>query len=287
MTAFAYEGSEGRSAQFATNADGSSLRVTYYVKNADTEDDAITAVLGVADGTIDLQGQTLFLQGVDPELIDGDKAWKCVVRYGDESQSASQEGASGGTGSWKFTFDTTGGTAKISNSLQTIARYERSLSNPAPDLLGVIGWDGKEIHGVEMIVPQFEFDITAYYAPATVTTSWCAGLARATGKVNNDSWLGFAAGEVLYAGAQGSGTIPVGGGTATKPVEVKHRFLCSENRTNIAVGDMTITSKKGWHYLWVKYEKVEDSGSIIPIPVHAYVERIYPETSFVTFFGFS
>jgi hypothetical protein len=131
-----------------------------------------------------------------------------------------------------------------------------------------------------------EFSITAYYQPQAVTTAFMANIARNTGKVSSDAWLGFAAGEILFLGGTGNGDIPLVSGQRVKPVSVTFKFAASENRTNIKVGDITVPEKKGWHYLWVKYEKVEDSGFVFPIPVHAYVEKIYEETGFQALFGF-
>jgi hypothetical protein len=125
------------------------------------------------------------------------------------------------------------------------------------------------------VVPKLEFSITAYYAPQAVTTTFVANIARNTGKVNSATWLGFAAGELLFLGGSGQGDIPTVAGQRVKPIPITFKFAASENRTNIKVGDITVPSKAGWDYLWVRYEKIEDAGFVFPIPVHAYVEKVY------------
>jgi len=96
-----------------------------------------------------------------------------------------------------------------------------------------------------------------------------------TGKVNNASWKGFAAGEVLFLGVSGSKR-------GEDDWEITFRFAASPNRTNIQIGNITVASKKGWEYLWVRYADVEDGGSntLVKQPVAVYVEKVYEEGDF-------
>ena len=68
-----------------------------------------------------------------------------------------------------------------------------------------------------------------------------------------------------------------------------HTFAASENVTDLAVGAMTVSSKSGFDYLWVRYKQVDspDGTNIIPNPAHAYVERVYEKTDFATLLGVS
>ena len=56
----------------------------------------------------------------------------------------------------------------------------------------------------------------------------------------------------------------------------------SPNRTNIVIGEITVASKKGWEYLWVRYADAEDAAAkaIVKVPVAAYVEKVYEEGDF-------
>ena len=151
-----------------------------------------------------------------------------------------------------------------------------------------IGWNGTKVQGVEIVVPKLEFNITAYYEPASITSDYMKNLARKTGRTNDGVWLGFAEGEVLYMGSTGDGDVPLASGARVKPIPIVHKYAASENVTALAVGDMTVPTKKGFEYLWVRYKQIEsaDAKNLIPKPVHAYVERVYEKVDFAALFGF-
>lgn len=280
-----YEKSGSPRAKFVNPVEnnGSSIEFLYVVLGTQSEITAANGALLIAPLAYLVNDEWLVRQEVTPTPT-GPDSWDVSVRFGPEDERRSQEKPEPGT--WHFSFDTTGGTHKITQSLENLWRGERSAQNPAPDLLGAIGYDGKKVQGVEIVVPKLEFSITAYYRPQAVTTAFMADVARATSKVNEHPWLGFAAGEILFLGGTGQGDIPLVNGQRVKPIGVTFKFAASENRQNFKVGEITVPSKKGWEYLWVKYEKVEDAGFVFPIPVHAYVEKIYEEISFRQLFGF-
>lgn len=97
---------------------------------------------------------------------------------------------------------------------------------------------------------------------------------RLTGKTNDAAWRGFAAGEVLFQGVSGSYR------SGDDVVELTFRFAASPNRTNINVGGITVSSKKGWDYMWVRYADNVDGDNIVKQPVAVYVERVYEEGDF-------
>ena len=96
-----------------------------------------------------------------------------------------------------------------------------------------------------------------------------------TGKVNNAAFRGFAAGEVLFLGAQGSKT-------GTGDWSISYRFAASPNVANLTVGDITVTEKRGWDYLWVSYADSKDDTAkrLVKKPVAAYVEQVYGYADF-------
>ncbi len=285
MSLTVYEKAGSPRAKFvnATTNNGSSIEFTYVVFGTTSEIDAANGALAVAPLAYLVNSETLVRQEATPTST-GPDSWEVTVRYGTEDEQQSQQPPQPGT--WHFNFDTSGGTHKITQSLQTLWRSERSQTNPAPDLLSATNYDGKKVQGVEIVVPKLEFSITAYYAPQAVTTTFVANIARNTGKVNSATWLGFAAGELLFLGGSGQGDIPTVAGQRVKPIPLTFKFAASENRTNIKVGDITVPNKAGWDYLWVRYEKIEDAGFVFPIPVHAYVEKVYERFAFAQLFGF-
>jgi len=88
--------------------------------------------------------------------------------------------------------------------------------------------------------------------------------------VNNAPFKGCAAGECLFLGASGSKR---GDGDW----EIGFKFAASPNKTNLTVGDITVPAKKGWEYLWVRYEDKEDANAKILVkrPLSAHVEKVY------------
>ena len=51
---------------------------------------------------------------------------------------------------------------------------------------------------------------------------------------------------------------------------------------NLHVGDIVVASKKGWEYLWVRYEDAEDDAAnvLVKKPTAAYVEKVYEDGDF-------
>jgi len=210
--------------------------------------------------------------GVEPVHVDtgspDDCIWDGTVRYGRVNNTPPETGES------VFNFDTGGGTQHITQSLQTIGSYAPP-GKTAPNFKGAIGVTHDSVEGVDITVPIYQFSETHYLADSAVTPAYKATLFSLTGKVNSGAFKGFAAGEVLFLGASGSKR-------GEADWEITFRFAASPNRTNLTVGDITVASKKGWEYLWVRYADAEDSSAkvLVKQPVAAYVEKVYPDGDF-------
>ncbi len=205
---------------------------------------------------------------IEPEWVDtvsGDGRWIATVRYGVKPPPE--------VGESSFSFDTGGGTQHITQSLSTVGRH--AASGTAPDFKGAIGVTHDNVEGVDIAVPVYSFSETHYLAAAVVTPAYRGTLFNLTGKVNNGSFKGLAAGECLFLGASGSKR---GDGDW----EIAFRFAASPNRTNINVGGITVPAKKGWEYMWVRYADAEDADSktLVKRPIAVYVEKVYEEGSF-------
>ena len=70
-----------------------------------------------------------------------------------------------------------------------------------------------------------------------------------------------------------------------KPIVITFKFAASENREDLDVGDIRVPTKDDWDYLWVRYEKTEENGQVLPVPVQAYIEKIYERFAFAQLFG--
>lgn len=173
-----------------------------------------------------------------------------------------------------FTFETSGGSVHLTQSISTRNKYPSS----APDYSGAIGYDGDDVQGVDATRPVYQFSETHFLKPSTVTDSFRAALARKTGMYNNDSFRGFSEGEVLFLGASGRRQ-----GTKYDDLwEVTYSFAVQQNQSSLTIGDISGISKRGWDYLWVRYEDDIDSSTkkVLKKPVAVYVEKIYLGTDF-------
>jgi hypothetical protein len=209
---------------------------------------------------------------LEPVRIDegAEGVWDGEATYA----PAQQENEPPQQGESVFSFDTGGGTQHITHSQATVATFA-PLGATAPDFQGAIGVTADSVEGVDIVVPVYQFTETHVFADAAVTDIFKTTLMFMTGRVNSDAFRGFAAGSVLFLGAAGSRR---GDGDW----EITFRFAVSPNLSAINVGPITNIAKKGWEYLWVRYEDTEDAGaqSIVKRPVAAYVERVYLELPF-------
>ncbi len=243
-----------------------SVELRYIVRGTDDDLAARSALESAAPLTYDnLPRQNVRIEPAGPQLWDGEVTYAPAQ---EESQPPPQQGQS------VFAFDTGGGTQHITHSLATVATFAAPLTT-APNFQGAIGVTADNVEGVDIVVPVYQFTETHVFADSAITTGYKITLMTMTGRVNSDSFRGFAAGSVLFLGAAGSKR---GDGNW----EITFRFAVSLNLSGITVGPMTAISKKGWEYLWVRYEDTEDGAaqSIVKRPVAAYVERVYLELPF-------
>lgn len=172
-------------------------------------------------------------------------------------------------------FDSTGGTFKITQAKKHIARYEYTGGDPAPDLKGVIGWNGEDVEGCDMVIPQWSQSETFFLPASMVTNEYKGTIFRLTGTVNLVTFRNFKAGEALFLGASGS----------QKKVgddwEVNFKWLGSPNLDPVPgfTGNLAQVKKKGWEYMWVYYKRMISANekTIIKQPYWVYVEQIYSE----------
>jgi len=208
---------------------------------------------------------------LEPEWVDtasNTGIWRVTVEY------LAPEEIEPETGESSYSFDTTGGTQHITQSVSTRGKYAPSGKTP-PDFKGAIGVTHNSVEGVDITIPVFSFTETHYLPDSVVTDTYKGRLFRLTGKTNNSNFRGCAPGECLFLGASGSRR-------GEDDWEVTFRFAASPNKTNIQIGDITVAEKKGWDYLWVRYadEADTDACELVKRPSAAYVEQVYEEGDF-------
>ena len=234
--------------------------------DADEANDAIRAEIPATIDTMDLEEVMLIEEVPRP---NGNFDYRALARYRepDNGTVTIGEGTLG-------TFDTTGATAKITQSKATIASYAPP-SETAPDSQGAINDDGEKINGTEVIIPTFKFTAKKFLNDASVDQLLMILLAGLTGTVNDDTFQGFAAGEVLFLGVTANEL-------RSGNYEIVYNFAQSDNITGETIGTITGIDKKGWEYLWIRYRKSADapSKSLANVPQAVYVEKVYNEADF-------
>ena len=198
----------------------------------------------------------------------GDNAWQLTINY-------SKDGAEDGNQPLKRSrsFDTTGGTQHL-----TQAYGETKFGTNAPDQQKAIGVDSSGVNGVDIVVPQLQWQESYDVPNSYVTDAYIRGVSGVTGTTNNAAFRGFEAGEVLFVGCSGSQEWDDEKGRG--PWSLSFRFVASKNVTGETIGDISGVSKKGHEYLWVRYEDAVESNVLLKKPKHVYVNKVYREGSF-------
>lgn len=242
-----------------------SAELLYLIRG--TSDDATARSELLANSPVIHDG--MLRRDADVEELEGLDAYLGTVHF------ASSDSQPPETGESTFQFDTSGGSQHITQSLATVGTYAAPGSD-APNFGGGIGVTANGVEGVDITVPVYTFAETHYLSTGTVTTGYKGTLFNLTGKVNSSGFKGLDAGECLFLGASGSRR------ESEDDWEITFRFAGSPNRSGLTIGDITGVSKKGWEYLWVRYQDVEDETAkmLIKKPIAAYVEKVYEEASF-------
>ena len=250
---------------------GESADVPYNV--FDAADEAAIRVACTALIPATYADETMSLKTVEIDKRLSIDSWRVIARYAKPTYLFPGSSIPDS----RFAFDTAGGTQHITQSLENVGRYAPP-GKTAPDEKGAIGFDGKNVAGVDIHVPVFQFSETHYFRDATVTNAFKRAIMVATSHVNSGTFRGHAAGEVLFLGASGQRQ----GDDTDDLWEISYRFMGQENKTGLSVGDITGIAKKGWQYLWIKYAESTDESQLIKPPVAAYVERVYYSADFST-----
>lgn len=232
----------------------------------------------------------------------GDEAWQLTVNY--VSRGADDDLKPDPLRRSR-SFDTSGGTAHITQApywpdMSTIDQdiknawlgidiphgeksYPTTGADIAPSQRGAIGVDGANVNGVDITVPALQWTET-YDVPAQyVSTAYIKTISALTGSVNASAFRGFARGEVLFLGGNGSQDWDTEKGNS--PWSLSYKFVASANADGttlptLTVGTISDISKLGHEYIWIRYEDQVDSSTIVKRPRHVYVNQIYPFADF-------
>lgn len=201
---------------------------------------------------------------LDPLGAADSGAWRLTVTYAPDGGD-DQGGPEG-----QITFDATAENLHITQSLQTMGQYVPSGRDPA-NFKGAIGVEKDDVKGVDIMSPRLAFGWDKYLPKELVTTAFIKQLAGLVGCMNSTPFLDFEPGEVLFVGASGSRA------KGSKLWAVNYKFEANPNVEDIPVGDITVTTKRGFDYLWVSYELAtdDDADIVVPKPRQVNVEQVY------------
>lgn len=254
----------------------------YVITDEATEDDAVAALLAQAPTSITIGGFAIPRRDdecrVDETEVLG--VWEGTAVYATGGSSTKPAGDS-------FDFDVSGEVIHLTHGLKVGSSHYVKMSAGAQDFKGAIGVisddEGHRIEGVDIQIPKASFTLGKTLPAATFDATYERALALLVGKVNSDTYRGYAAGELLMTRVSASQP------DTDEDVRVSVSYAVSANESSdIDLGNgVTITGgKNGWDYLWVRYAEVLDAGLVVRRPVSGYVSRVYERAAFAVV-GFS
>ena len=244
-----------------------SAEIKYLVLNHTTKRAAIEAVLNSAPATYGANGELRFKE-VRFDGYDGENYSnvKCTAIYSnDNNQYADDESE----GEPTISFDCGGGTKHVVHAIKQGKIVGSTVSYSADDAGGGIGWNGKtgteaEFAGVDVPTADMREVYTKLIPVSKITgtggANYKKALAGLCGKVNNATFKGYNAGEVMFVGM--SYTAPTKG---QKKVMATYNFRISPRETNVKISGQTYSvTKEGWQYAWARSKIVNDPNNGTP-----------------------
>lgn len=194
-------------------------------------------------------------------------------------------------GTWRVSYETTGGTIHWDYSLECVDAYQRDGADPLVDeklkttAVGLL--DDGTIQGTERVVPAAKRTYTYRQPKGVVTEAYMDYLEAITGVVNSVPWHGRPAGEVLFLGARGTSTFG-----AENEADIAFEMAFMKNITGVTYGNDTTgkvlnVDKKGHHFLDVVFEDKENPlGGVLKHPRLIRIHRMYEELPLGLYLGF-
>lgn len=179
-----------------------------------------------------------------------------------------------------YSFQTTGGSAKIEKPIKRIDYWKSDETKEILKDAG-IGWNPatNSNAGYDVTVGIMSESYTKLIDTDDITPTYKRLINNMTGTVNNKAFKGWEPGEVLFTGVSLSGQIT---GKGSKELPVTFNFMISPNLKDFKLTDKLTVTKKGWLYVWYIYKKIPDAttGKLAPKLLHAYLDQVYRESDF-------
>lgn len=200
----------------------------------------------------------------DTTLVDfNGRDWEATAEYSGATAFAGGES--------QFSFDTTGGSWKITQSLAT----KESAPPGAPDFGGAIGVSDDGVEGVDLPLPALaSFEERHTIPNAAVTPAYKNLLLDMSRTVNAAAYKSRAAGEVFFKGARGTQR-------NAEDWSITYFFDVALNREQINVAPgITLQHADGFDHIWLAYRKIDFGGALATQAFAAYVEQVFRRTNF-------
>ncbi len=168
---------------------------------------------------------------------------------------------------WTFSVSTSGGSIRVTNSFNT--NSFPAAGSTAPDFKRAIDVRDGKPQGIDRVLPAIKYTLTYRLQRPADPIAYAEIAAGITGTVNNASYFGSDAGELLFLGMDGNF------GNQINP-ELQFSWAKSKNAT-LSIGTIASVAKLGHEYLWILYEDEDTGAYVVQKPRAAYVERIYSE----------
>lgn len=221
-------------------------------------DESLTNILAAFAGVVPATFGGLPLINIHPRHL-GAGVWELEAFYKYDYEPA-------------FSFDTTGGTGHITQSKQTIGVYP-APGFGTPSFGGAIGVTKDSIEGCDIALPTYRWADEYFFDNSAVDAAFKLTIRSLTGKTNNATFKGCAAGECLFEGARGTRR---GSGKWS----ILFGFAAEPNVTGLTVGTVTGIAKKGWEYLWCRYADFDSGGQMARKVTCVVVDRVYDSGDF-------
>jgi len=245
------------------------VRRAYLVHNVADETTARAALLAklTADGILTIGGLVLQNIAGDEEARN---VFRCTVDWGPyQPATPLQQGES------SFAFEIAAQPIKVVVPLATTVFGPALEPSEVPQLIG----DQRTIdppEGCEIYEPVPSFQETHIIPASTMTLTYRNALCRLIGKVNNATFKGWQAGEVLAMSVSGSRR-------ASTDWEVTFRFSVRENKTGLTIAGISGIDKKGWEYLWPYYKVAVGGTSLLNEVTHVIVNQVFATGNYTGF----
>ena len=262
------------------SGDSDSRDITYLVKGADDDIEALSAVEDHASTHYDsMPREVLKVEEIHPgtinETLSGKGIYEVTVSYN------RREVKDFDVGDLDYQFDFTLSDQHIYQAKSTVGSHVLG-GGTAEDYHEAIGQDSDgNINGISIRTPTSSFSYSYRVANSGVTAQYQRNVQNCVGKVNSESFKGYPAGEVMFVGASG-------GASTSDDWKISFKFEQRRNSTGIYVGSIGPFSVNGWDILDIKYRAASKTQAFVGIkqvPAQVDVLRVYDYADLGTVLG--